>query len=132
MLNVGGGELIVIALVALIALGPEQLPVMMRKLGALSRQIRTLTSGLREEFLSGLEEITDVTDAPKPPTPPRTDGTFDPSRPYVPRGFAEEQAAREAEGAARRADEGHGGVPAPGSAAEDDSSTPGGGEDTES
>ena len=88
MLNVGGGELLVIGLIALIALGPEQLPTVMRKLGALSAQLRSVTSGLKDEFLSGLDESS---------SPPRT--TFDPDQPIVPRGYAEQRRA-EAEAAA--------------------------------
>lgn len=89
MLNVGGAELLVIALVALIALGPEQLPSVMRKLGALSHQLRSLSSDLKEEFFSGLEE---------PSRPPGSTGAggrrpFDPSKPVVPHGYAEQMAA---------------------------------------
>lgn len=92
MLNVGGGELIVVALIALIALGPEQLPTVMRKLGAFSAQLRSVTSGLRDEFLSGLDQPSSTQRQP-----PRT--TFDPDRPIVPRGYAEQRRARlEADG----------------------------------
>lgn len=93
MWNVGGGELLVIALVALIALGPEQLPTVMRKLGALTKQVRSLSTGLRDEFLSGLE---DVQGSGSTGTKPRSAVPFDPSEPVVPRGFAQQQAAERA------------------------------------
>lgn len=93
MWNVGGGELLVIALVALIALGPEQLPTVMRKLGALTKQVRSLSTGLRDEFLSGLE---DAQGSGSTGTKPRSAVPFDPSEPVVPRGFAQQQAAERA------------------------------------
>lgn len=97
--NVGGGELLVIGLVALIALGPEQLPGVMRKLGALSYQLRSMTSGLKDEFMSALEE----------PTKPQsgtmggsgsTSGrvTADRNQPIVPHGYAEQMAAERLRG----------------------------------
>jgi sec-independent protein translocase protein TatB len=103
MLNVGGGELILIGLVALIALGPEQLPTVMRKLGALTNQIRSLSSGLRQEFLSGLDEaVADKRDGGRHPLGPDPGGArpsgeggdpglFDGGRPIVPPGFAARQ-----------------------------------------
>ena len=93
MLNVGGGELLVIALIALIALGPEQLPSVMRKLGALSAQLRNVTTGLKDEFMSGLDQPSLGDDQPSP----RTAVTLrEPGEPIVPRGYAERR-AREAE-----------------------------------
>jgi Sec-independent protein translocase protein TatA len=104
MLNVGGGELVVIALIALIALGPEQLPSVMRKLGALSAQLRSVTTGLKDEFMSGL-------DRPPNGQPPRT--TFDPDQPIVPRGYAEQRRREQGSGDDERVDhhqpvDGHG------------------------
>jgi sec-independent protein translocase protein TatB len=55
--NIGPGELIVVALVVLIAVGPEQLPGMIRKVGQTVAQLRSMTEGLRTEFMAGLEEI---------------------------------------------------------------------------
>ena len=57
MFNVGPGELIVIALVLLIAVGPEQLPGVIRKAGKTAAQVRSMTDGLRSEFMAGLDEI---------------------------------------------------------------------------
>lgn len=92
--NVGGGELLVIGLVALIALGPEQLPSVMRKLGALSYQLRSMTSGLKDEFMSALDEPT----KPQSGTMGRSGSTsgrasFDRNQPIVPHGYAEQLAA---------------------------------------
>ncbi len=57
MFQVGGQEFLVILIVALVAIGPEQLPTAVRKIGKWAGQFRTMTSGLREEFMSGIEEI---------------------------------------------------------------------------
>jgi Tat protein translocase TatB subunit len=92
MLNVGGGEMLVIALIALIALGPEQLPAVMRKLGALSTQLRSITTGLKDEFLSGLDQPSSSDHGQSPHT---STGRFDPTKPIVPPGYAERRAAED-------------------------------------
>jgi Sec-independent protein translocase protein TatA len=46
MLGIGFAEILIIALVAFIALGPQQLPALMKKLAALYRQ----WAGLKDEF----------------------------------------------------------------------------------
>lgn len=81
--NMGGAEILVIALVALIAIGPEQLPSVMRKVGGFVGQARSITSGLRDEFMSGMDEIKDVADVEK------WTGSGSDDDPIVPRGFAE-------------------------------------------
>ncbi|MEL7156251.1 MAG: Sec-independent protein translocase protein TatB [Actinomycetota bacterium] len=84
--NIGGAEILVIAVVALIAIGPEQLPTVMRKVGGFVAQARSVTTSLRDEFMSGMDEITDLAD----PTSWTGSGTDD--DPVVPRGFAQRQA----------------------------------------
>ena len=86
MFNIGGGEILVIAMIALIAVGPEQLPSVMRKVGGFVAQIRSMTTGLRTEFMSGMEELD--------PTRLMGDGTDE--NPIVPRGYAENAAASSA------------------------------------
>lgn len=90
--NIGGGELLVIAMVALIAVGPEQLPSVLRKFGRGVAQIRSMTAGLREEFMSGLDEVTDVVD------PKSWTGSGSDDDPVVPRGYAERQGEKDASG----------------------------------
>ena len=58
--NIGGAEILVIAVIALIAVGPEQLPSVLRKVGRTTAQIRSMAAGLRDEFMSGLDEATEV------------------------------------------------------------------------
>lgn len=57
MFNVGAGEMIVIALILLMAVGPEQLPGLIRRVGKTVSEVKGMTEGLRAEFMSGMEEI---------------------------------------------------------------------------
>lgn len=86
MFNIGGGEILVIALIALIAVGPEQLPGVMRKVGAFVGQVRGMTTGLRDEFMSGVDEMKAGVDELNPDKW-MGDGSAD--KPIVPRGYAE-------------------------------------------
>ncbi len=93
VLNIGPGEIIVIALVLLITVGPEQLPGLIRRVGSAVSQVRGMTDSLRSEFMAGMDEIDRVTDpnawaasagpsdnAPKPKsTPPATPASDEPS-----------------------------------------------------
>ena len=96
--NVGGGELLVIGLVALIALGPEQLPGVMRKLGALSYQLRSMTSGLKDEFMSALEEPTKPQSGTMGGSGSTSGRVADRNQPIVPHGYAEQMAAERLRG----------------------------------
>ena len=49
-LGIGTAELIVIAAVALIVVGPKDLPVLMRKIGAFMTKMRSLASEFRASF----------------------------------------------------------------------------------
>ncbi len=55
MFNVGGGEILVILLVALIVLGPAQLPKAARQVGQVMTDIRRVSSGFQRELTSALE-----------------------------------------------------------------------------
>jgi sec-independent protein translocase protein TatB len=59
MFNVGGGEILLIALLALIVVGPEQLPGLLRKLGYYAAQARQMSTSLRAEFMAGAEPFQD-------------------------------------------------------------------------
>lgn len=50
MLNVGGGELIIILLVALVVLGPERLPQVARQVGQTVNSLRGLARGFQSEI----------------------------------------------------------------------------------
>ncbi len=50
MFNVGGGELLVILLVALIVLGPQRLPEAARQVGRVMGDIRRISGGFQQEL----------------------------------------------------------------------------------
>ncbi|MCB0988235.1 MAG: twin-arginine translocase subunit TatB [Microthrixaceae bacterium] len=60
MFNVGGPEIMVVLLVALVVLGPEQLPKAMRTFGNVMAQVRKLSNGFQAEMRSAMNSI-DVT-----------------------------------------------------------------------
>ena len=69
MFNISATELLVIAVVALLVLGPDKLPDAMRKLGRATREIRRLTSGFEAELRDALSEPVET---PKPTVPEST------------------------------------------------------------
>lgn len=66
MFNVGGGELLVILLVALIVLGPQRLPDAARQVGRVMGDIRRISTGFQQE----LKDAFDTADAPARRTEP--------------------------------------------------------------
>jgi sec-independent protein translocase protein TatB len=61
MFNIGGGELIVILLIALIVLGPARLPDAARQLGKAMGDLRRLSTGFQNEMKQALETADDPT-----------------------------------------------------------------------
>ena len=59
MFNLQGGELVIIALLALVVLGPEKLPEAARWFGRIYAQIRRMGDGFRQEFQSAVKEPLD-------------------------------------------------------------------------
>ena len=57
MFNIGAGEMILIALVLLIAVGPEQLPGVIRRTGRVVGQLKTMSDNLRRDLNASLDEI---------------------------------------------------------------------------
>jgi sec-independent protein translocase protein TatB len=62
MFNVGGPEILVVLLVALVVLGPDQLPKAMRTFGNVMAQVRKLSTGFQDEMRSAMNTI-DITAA---------------------------------------------------------------------
>jgi sec-independent protein translocase protein TatB len=64
--DIGGPEFLVIAIVALVVLGPERLPEVMRRAGQLYRQVREMASQYTSEaqrmLEEGMREVQDVSD----------------------------------------------------------------------
>lgn len=56
MFNVGGGEVLVILIVALIVLGPTKLPDAARQVGRAMSELRRLSSGFKSELESAMDE----------------------------------------------------------------------------
>jgi sec-independent protein translocase protein TatB len=71
MFNIGGGELLVIVLVALIVLGPQRLPDAIRTLGRVLSEVRRLSTGFQQELRDALEEETEPDDAAADRSPER-------------------------------------------------------------
>ena|SRR5436190_12114888 len=59
MFNVGGGEVIVIMLIALIVLGPQRLPDAARQIGKTMGELRRLSTGFQNEVRSALDSADD-------------------------------------------------------------------------
>ncbi len=60
MLNVGGPEVLVILLVALIVLGPQQLPKAVRSVGNVMSELRRMSGGFQDEIRSALDMSTET------------------------------------------------------------------------
>jgi len=67
MPNLGGAEILVILLVALLVLGPEKLPGAARSIGRGLSHLRRLSSGFEQEVRNAMHE-TGVTSAPERPS----------------------------------------------------------------
>ncbi len=91
VLNIGAAEMLVVALVALIVVGPEQLPSLIRRVGKTVAQVRAMTDGIKDEFMSTLDESGDLKDAIDPKSWTAGSGTKD--DPVVPRGSAEKKSS---------------------------------------
>src|SRR5215471_12134114 len=65
MFNVGGGEILVIALVALIVLGPQKLPEAMRTVGRVIGELKRISSGFQQEMQDALKDM-DTDSTPRP------------------------------------------------------------------
>ena len=68
MFGVGPEELMLVALLALLVLGPERLPKVMRDMGRLVGDLRRTSDELRDEFLNADKYLEVKTAAPSPTT----------------------------------------------------------------
>ena len=67
MINMPGGpEILVIFLVALIVLGPQQLPKAMRTFGNVMAEVRKISSSFQAEMRSAMDTIVDTSAEEKP------------------------------------------------------------------
>ena len=111
MFNVGGQEFALIIVLALVVVGPDQLPGLIRKMGHYAAQARQMSTSLRAEFMSVTEPMQDtfkefqegmnefqtgMTDLSKTVTDAadvKQWGTGAADDPIVPHGFADGQSA---------------------------------------
>jgi sec-independent protein translocase protein TatB len=71
MFNVGGGEILVILLVALLVVGPAKLPEAARQIGNGLTQLRKMSSGFQNELRAALDDASAPPDTPAAtPKPP--------------------------------------------------------------
>ena len=56
MFEIGASEILLIAIVALIAIGPKDLPEILFRLGRLTRRIRMMLGGLRDQYSEIMHE----------------------------------------------------------------------------
>ncbi len=78
MFNVGGPEIVVILLVALVILGPDQLPKAMRTFGNVMAEIRKVSGGFQDEMRKAMDQVdprTVVAETTKPKSPPAVAAT---------------------------------------------------------
>ena len=66
MFNIGGGELLVIVLIALIVLGPQRLPDAMRTFGRVVGEVRRISSGFQQELREAFEDSDVAAEAGRP------------------------------------------------------------------
>ncbi|WP_426572833.1 Sec-independent protein translocase subunit TatA/TatB [Aquihabitans sp. McL0605] len=77
MINMPGGpELLVIFLVALVVLGPQQLPKAMRTFGNVMAEVRKVSSSFQAEMRSAMDSVVDSSATEKPQS-----GTMAPATP---------------------------------------------------
>ena len=80
MLGLSGGEILFIALIALIVLGPEKLLVTARKAGQVMGEVRKVSAGFEAEMRTAMFEPDPPAAAPTPPTDTdRRDGSDPPA-----------------------------------------------------
>ena len=72
MFNVGGPEFLVIAVVALIVLGPDRLPGALRQAGQFMTEIRNISNGFKVDLKAAIADVeADADGTPTRPSPQR-------------------------------------------------------------
>ena len=79
MFNVGGPEVLIILVVALVVLGPTKLPEAARQVGKAMAEFRRVSSGFQAEIRDAMQTPVagpPVPPAPSQPTPPAQEQKF--------------------------------------------------------
>jgi sec-independent protein translocase protein TatB len=66
MFNIGTAEVVVIALIALIVLGPDKLPQAARQVGHFTSEARKIANGFRQEMKNAMDEVADTSPSAEP------------------------------------------------------------------
>ena len=95
MSNIGGAEVFVVLLLALLVLGPERLPKAARQVGNFVRQVRSISTGFQNEIRGAMQEDGPSTPEasrirPVPAITDRPDGADSGSTGQIPTGHFEE------------------------------------------
>lgn len=71
MFGIGFGEFVIIALVLIVAVGPDKLPALMKTVGRTLRQVKKTSEDLRRS--TGIDELMreNLWEEPRPASPPR-------------------------------------------------------------
>jgi sec-independent protein translocase protein TatA len=72
MFNIGGPEVLIILVVALVVLGPTKLPEAARQVGKAMSEFRRMSAGFQSELRDALKEPVE-TPPPASPPPPAAD-----------------------------------------------------------
>lgn len=75
MFNLGGGEILVVLLLALLLLGPDKLPEAARRFGEAMSEFRKISNSFKSEMYSAMNEPTDASSAAAPTTTTTTTAT---------------------------------------------------------
>jgi sec-independent protein translocase protein TatB len=84
MFNVGGGELLVILLIALMVLGPDRLPGFARKAGKVMGDVRRISQGFQSEIRDAMDFHDDTPSKPAEATASTTPRLVEPPKPGPP------------------------------------------------
>lgn len=81
MFNVGGGELMVILLVALLVLGPTKLPTVAKQVGKVMSDFKNMSAGFQREMRQAMADPVEAASKDRSTTPKEAtegSGTADP------------------------------------------------------
>lgn len=68
--NIGGPEILVVLIIALLVLGPNRLPQAARQMGKAMAEFRKITSGLQTEVRDAMSTLETEVNGPPEPRPP--------------------------------------------------------------
>jgi sec-independent protein translocase protein TatB len=109
MFDIGGGELVVIGIVALIAIGPKELPTVLRTVGRYMGKVKRMSAEFQGQFQEALREA-EMADLRKHAEDLKSSvadfSNFDPLSEHKPADVAEHGTTAEAVAAAAAADMG--------------------------